>query len=81
MHLAWLKGLKGPDKERRKDVVLSYRNAFDDLKNILEGQLEIVPLPDYDSPSWAYKQADTNGHNRALESVIRLINIKDKAQP
>jgi hypothetical protein len=31
---------------------------------------------DYDSPSWAYKQADSNGYRRALENIIKLTTYK-----
>ena len=78
MDIKWIKGLKGDEKERRKKEVLSYRTAFDDLKDILENLQEDVGTPDYESPSWAFKQADVNGYNRAIKSIIRLINIKDK---
>jgi hypothetical protein len=33
---------------------------------------------DYDSPSWAYKQADQNGYNRALNDIIQLLNLKEE---
>jgi hypothetical protein len=36
---------------------------------------EVVPQADYDSPSWAYKQADRIGYNRALTQVLDIINL------
>jgi hypothetical protein len=36
---------------------------------------EALPTADYDSPSWAYKQADRIGYNRALTTVLELINL------
>jgi hypothetical protein len=33
------------------------------------------PEADYDSPSWAYKQADRIGYNRALTKVLDIINL------
>ena len=35
----------------------------------------VTPAADYDSPSWAYKQADRNGFNRAVTTVLDLINL------
>ena len=77
MHTAWVKTLKGKDKEDRKKEVLSYRNAFDDLKKLLEEHFE-ESVPDYDNPSWSHKQADVNGANRKLQQIINLITIEDK---
>lgn len=31
---------------------------------------------DFDSPSWAYKQAHEIGYNQALEDVLTLLNHK-----
>jgi hypothetical protein len=31
--------------------------------------------PDYDCPSWAYKEADRIGYNRAIQEVLNLLDI------
>lgn len=74
MQAVWTKGLKGVEKEKRVKEIMSYRNAFNELLEILE---EEESTPDYDCPSWAHKQADQNGFNRAIRKVKTLINIKD----
>lgn len=33
---------------------------------------------DYDSPSWAFKQADKNGYDRALTEILALFNYMEK---
>jgi hypothetical protein len=71
----WVKGSK--DKEARKKEINSYRNAFDELSKLLEGEFIQEDGPDYTSNSWAYEQADRNGHNRAIRKVLKLITIKD----
>lgn len=40
-------------------------------------QKKTIPTADYDSPSWAYKQAHFNGYNQALEDVLKLITTKE----
>lgn len=40
-------------------------------------QKKTIPTADYDSPSWAYKQAHFNGYNQAIEDVLKLITIKE----
>ena len=72
MQVDWTKGLSGKEKEARQKEIKSYRAAFETLTEILE---EESSTPDYDCPSWAHKQADQNGYNRAIRKVIKLINI------
>ncbi len=75
MDTRWFKQQK--DKEARKKELLSYRNAFQELSALLEKEFIQEDGPDYKSNSWAYEQADQNGHNRAIKKVLKLINIKD----
>lgn len=65
------------DKEARKKELLSYRNAFQELSELLEKEFIHEDGPDYTNSSWAYEQADRNGHNRAIRKIIKLINTKD----
>jgi len=77
MKTAWFKGCKTKkDKESVTQVLQSNRESLDRLKEILEPLLkDSSPASDYDSPSWAYKQADRNGFNRAVTTVLDLINL------
>ena len=77
MKTAWLKDCKTKkEKEAVNQVLQSNRESLDRLKEILEPMLkDITPAADYDSPSWAYKQADRNGFNRAVTTVLDLINL------
>lgn len=77
MKAAWFKECKTKeDKDRVRKIVLSNKEGLDRLKEILEPMLkDALPTADYDSPSWAYKQADRIGFNRALTSVLDLINL------
>ena len=78
MDIRWLKGFKGEAKEKRKTEIKSYQNAFDALTEVLEGSMVVDPsVNDYESPSWAYKRADTDGYNRAIRQIIKLLNVKD----
>ena len=72
MHSAWFKGIS--DKDARRKEVKSFRRAFEELNKLLEE--ETIP-PDYDCPSWAYKQADQNGFNRAIRKVKSIISIEE----
>jgi hypothetical protein len=77
MKASWFKECKTKeDKEQVRKLLYSNKEGFDRLKDILEPMLkEALPTADYDSPSWAYKQADRIGYNRALTTVLDLINL------
>jgi len=77
MKAAWFKSCKTKkDKETVVQSIRSNRESLDRLKEILEPMLkDSNPASDYDSPSWAYKQADRNGFNRAVTTVLDLINL------
>jgi hypothetical protein len=77
MKSSWFQKCKTQkDKAAVKQAVLSQREPLDRLKEILEPMLkETVPSADYDCPSWAYKQADRNGYNRALTTVLEMITL------
>jgi hypothetical protein len=77
MKAAWFKDCKTKkEKEAVAQALRSQREGLDRLKEILEPMLkDTTPAADYDSPSWAYKQADRNGFNRAVTTVLDLINL------
>ena len=77
MKASWFKECKtNADKEQVRKLLNSNKEGFDRLKDILEPMLkDALPTADYDSPSWAYKQADRIGYNRALTTVLDLINL------
>lgn len=77
MKVSWFKECKTKEeKEQVRKLLYSNKEGFDRLKDILEPMLkDALPTADYDSPSWAYKQADRIGYNRALTTVLELINL------
>lgn len=70
----WLKGLTGEDKEKEKKRILAQKTFLHEIAEILEEELE-EGTPDYESPSWAYKQADRNGANRKLHEIIKFLKV------
>jgi|TARA_R110000796_G_scaffold172673_1_gene289660 hypothetical protein len=77
MKAAWFKECKSiKEKQAVRQALQSNKESLDRLKEILEPMLkDTTPAADYDSPSWAYKQADRNGFNRAVTTVLDLINL------
>lgn len=74
MQAIWLKGHK--DREARKKEVLSYRNAFEDLKEILEREFKKkASVRDYGEAGWANQQIAVNEYNAVLEDLLTLIKL------
>ena len=82
MHSAWTKGLKGEDKNKRIEEIMYYKNAFDDLQDVIEQTLfKKDSVRDY-GPGQAEKQIAVNEYNAALEDILKLIDLnrKDRLQ-
>lgn len=78
MKLTWVSHLPKDQQEGFKKQINSAQDILERLQQILEDKrTKVVLSTDYDNPSWAYKQADRNGYDRALTEVINLINMKD----
>ena len=74
MQAVWLKGSK--DKEKRKQEVMAYRFAFEELKQILEQEYKKKSsVRDYETPNWEYRQVAVNEYNQVLDDVLKLITI------
>lgn len=78
MKTNWTKGLSG---DAKRDVQLEYASSSN-LRRRLDALIKekqataskaIISKDAYDSPNWAYKQADHTGYLRALEEVLSLI--------
>lgn len=79
MKTTWTKGLDAKDQDELKGDFLSSRLVRHRLKALLEDKInESVKgsrnKDSYESPSWAYLQADARGYERALSEIISLIS-------
>jgi len=78
MKAVWLKGHK--DREQRRQELLSYRNAFGELKSLLEREYKKEPCNrDYSDPNWVYNQIAYNEYNAGLKDIFSLLEL-DKDQ-
>ena len=82
MKAVWFKECKTKeDKDSVRQTILSNQASLLRLESILESLLKETPTStDYDSPSWAYKQADRIGYNRALNQVLDIINLDNNKE-
>ena len=68
------------EKQDLVDTISQGIPALNIYKNAIEDKLRKIRKTketDYDSPSWAYLQADRNGYTRALEEILNLIPRPD----
>lgn len=81
MKTIWFMDLPKDEQEGFKKEVKSAKNVLDKLEQIVNSKIkEIVINTDYDSPSWAYKQADRNGYNRALTEIINILHLDQEVK-
>jgi hypothetical protein len=79
MKQSWTKGL---DKQVQKDVEQNFKESSVMRRRLVQLLLDRIEssaregrLKDlYESPSWAYLQADKRGYERAMQEVIDLIS-------
>lgn len=81
MKTIWFMDLPKDEQDGFKREVKSAKNVLDKLEQIVQNRIkEIVITNDYDSPSWAYKQADRNGYNRALTEIINILHLDQEVK-
>jgi hypothetical protein len=73
-----LKGLNEKDKEEMKGLFIQSLRLRNQIIKTLEEKIRVIDAESvskegYESPSWAYKQADIVGYKRALKEIISLI--------
>lgn len=84
MKMELLAGLLPEDQEKRKQLLRACHEAIDVYKEVLEARLsktyeELSSKKLYDSPNWAYVQADLVGLARAYREVIDLLTLDQEA--
>ena len=78
MKISWTKGLNKDQKSEierdfKASLLLRKRLALVCQSKIDESNSSSRSKSAYESPNWAYVQADARGYERALEDVISLI--------
>jgi hypothetical protein len=79
MKNSWFSGLEPDAKKQMEDYfnsspLLRERLAYIITNKIKSRNTKSMSLEEFDNPSWAYKQADKNGYERALLEIIELIS-------
>lgn len=79
MKTVWVKGLNEQEKEEMRASFVSSANVRKRLTELLEDKIETkrkanVSEERYESPGWAYLQADAVGYERAMREIISIIS-------
>jgi len=72
----WISHLRDEEEQTKfKQALLSRQDIWDRMKAIIEDRVEAKDMTydDYDSPSWAYKQAHANGYLEALREIYDIL--------
>ena len=76
MKTIWFMDLPKDQQDSFKKQVSSAKDVLEKLEEIVKTKMkEVVLSEDYNNPSWAYKQADRNGYNRALTEVLNILKF------
>lgn len=79
VHMRWFDGIPKEDQAKFKQNLIHSNDILEQLKLIIENkrrESSNVTPTDYDSPSWAYKQAHENGYDHALREILSYLDIK-----
>ena len=82
MQSRWFKGLDDTQKGELRSTLLLSNFVFSRLSKLIQEDLDACikgqeSKDRYESPVWAYLQADYIGKIRAYKEILRLINIKE----
>lgn len=78
MQTKWFSSLPKSEQEDFKKLVLGSKKVLDKLHEICYNTIQNevkTQEADYDSPSWAFKQADRNGYIRAYRELLALVDL------
>lgn len=78
MKTAWCKGLSAEKKESMKNAFSSSADIRERLILLIQEKVQTNRTKRrqdsaYESPNWAYQQADSCGYERALEEITSLL--------
>jgi len=78
MQTRWFNHLPKAEQEDFKKLVLSSSKVLDRLKDLCYNTIQDgvkTRVTDYESPSWAYREADRNGYLRAYQELLELLTL------
>ncbi len=74
----WFHGIAREDRASHEQLIRNSTILLGTLTKVIEEELAALrkpPSSDYDSPAWAYKQADRNGQIRALTNLLSMTQL------
>lgn len=70
-----LNGLKGAERELMQNQITASQPLLKRLEEMLTKELKSETEPDFDNPSWAYKEAFNIGYKKGLTRVLKYVII------
>jgi hypothetical protein len=84
LKMEWYKGVLNEDaRVELAAEIMSSRTTLELLRKLLEDRVAALDAThtkktNYDSPSWAYAQADYVGAKRTLQEIIELVTTEEE---
>ena len=75
----WFVGVAQEDRVSHEQLIRNSTILLGTLTKVIEEELAALrkpPSSDYDSPAWAYKQADRNGQIRVLTNLLSMTQLR-----
>lgn len=66
-----LNGLQGEERKNMEDAIRRASVFLKAVEERIKNELESEQDPDFDSPSWAYKQAYMLGYRKGLTKLLK----------
>ena len=70
-----LNGLKGVERQQMLNQITASRPLLKRLEELLKKELEAETEPDFNNPSWAYREAYNIGYKKGLTRVLKYVII------
>jgi len=71
-----LNGLVGKERTSAEEAILRAKDFINLLRPVIEKELLREEEPDFDCPSWSYKEAFYLGYKKGLTKILKYAILK-----
>lgn len=71
-----LNGLVGKDRTNAEEAILRAKDFIALVRPVIQRELDREEEPDFNCPSWAYKQAFALGYKKGLTKLLKYAILK-----
>ena len=71
-----LNGLVGKERQSAEEAIVRAKDFINLVRPVLQRELDREEEPDFDCPSWAYKEAFHLGYKKGLTKLLKYAILK-----